>query len=123
MTLETVALLGGAELVSKGRGRLPHYRNLSVLFEMMRIDPGQSEIPENLENQNTSPGNRYPSFSVASNKQEPENQIRQMVEARVIRSSKEKDGRQRKGDFFGLPGYLSSLIGKFQIQRETILEK
>lgn len=39
----------------------------------MGTDPGQSKIPQNLENQNMSPGNRYPSFSVASNKQEPEN--------------------------------------------------
>lgn len=112
---ETVALLGGAELVGKGRGRLPHYRNLRVLFEMMGIDPGQSKIPENLENQNMSPGNRYPSFPAVSNKQEPENQIRQMVEASVIRNSKEKGWEAEKRGL-GLPGYLSVLIGKLQIQ-------
>lgn len=106
MKLETVALLGGAELVSKGRGRLPHYRNLSVLFEMMRIDPGQSEIPENLENQNMSPGNRYPSFSVASNKQEPENSSKTNGGSKSHKKFKRERWEAKKRGFFWPPWLL-----------------
>lgn len=86
---ETLDLLED-ELCGKDIGGLQHYRNIRDWFKMMGTDPGQSKIPENLENQNIFPGNRYPGFSVASNKQVPENQIRQMVKASVIKSLKKE---------------------------------